>query len=106
MRLRCEKAIVWLIVMALVIVPGAAMAYDGPGMADYTDPQVETGAMVADAIAVRPLGIVSTVLGFGFFVVSVPFSALGGNAGDAWRALVVRPAKFTFARPLGDFDLN
>jgi hypothetical protein len=98
MRLAHKPATILVVILALVIVPCGAMA------TDYYDPQVEAGAMAADALVVRPLGIVATVLGFGLFVVSVPFSALGSNTGDAWQALVVRPAKFTFTRPLGEFD--
>ena len=59
------------------------------------------GSMAVDLVAVRPLGIVATVLGFGIFIISSPFSLLGGNAGEAWEKLVVDPATFTFVRPLG-----
>jgi hypothetical protein len=96
-----KQSIALIIIAALVAVPGSAMAAAKPQM---KDPQIEGGSMVADALIVRPLGIVATVAGFGLFVISVPFSALGRNVGEAWNALVVYPAKFTFARPLGDFD--
>ncbi|MBR9981430.1 MAG: hypothetical protein KFF50_10425 [Desulfatitalea sp.] len=96
-----KLSIVMITILALLAVPGAVMAESSP---QFKDPQVEAGSMVADALLVRPLGIVATVAGFGLFVISVPFSALGRNVGDAWDALVVYPAKFTFARPLGDFD--
>lgn len=66
--------------------------------------QRSAGAMAVDAVAIRPLGIVATVIGTGLFVVSLPFSALGGNVGEAADALVVAPAKFTFTRPLGEYD--
>lgn len=61
------------------------------------------GAMVADSAILRPLGVVTLVAGFAFFVISSPFSALGGNIHVAWDKMVVDPAKFTFARPLGVF---
>ena len=57
----------------------------------------------ADALIVRPLGICATILGVGLFVISLPFSALGGNVKEAGKKLVVAPAKFTFQRPLGEF---
>ena len=88
-------------VLALLAVPGTVLAEATP---QFKDPQVDAGSMAADALVARPLGIVATVAGFGLFVISVPFSALGRNVGDAWNAMVVYPAKFTFARPLGDFD--
>ncbi len=60
-------------------------------------------AMVGDTFLVRPLGIATTIVGAVVFVVSLPFSLLGGNVDEAGHDLVAAPAKFTFARPLGDF---
>lgn len=101
MHTRLKKSIALLVILTLIGLPGSALATSGP---QIKDPQVEAGSMIGDALIVRPLGIVATVAGFGLFVVSVPFSALGRNVGQAWDTLVVYPAKFTFARPLGDFD--
>jgi hypothetical protein len=61
-------------------------------------------AMTIDLIILRPLGLVATLGGTLIFVVSSPFSALGGNLGEAWNSLVVTPAEYTFKRPLGDSD--
>jgi hypothetical protein len=61
----------------------------------------EMAGMIADCLVLRPLGLVGTVIGASFFIVSIPFSALGGNVGAAFKTLVIRPAKFTFGRPLG-----
>ena len=63
----------------------------------------DAGAMVADFVILRPVGIVGLITGFTVFVLSSPFSALGGNIGTAWGQMVAAPAKYTFARPLGDF---
>lgn len=60
-------------------------------------------AMAVDLVLVRPLGMVGTVLGATGFIVSLPFSAAGGNAAEAARKLVVEPVKYVFARPLGHF---
>lgn len=60
-------------------------------------------AMGVDVLVIRPLGLVATVAGAGLFVVSLPFSALGRNTDEAAGQLVGAPAKYTFARPLGDF---
>ncbi len=57
--------------------------------------------MTADLIVGRPLGLVTTVLGTGAFIVSLPFSALGGNVEQAADHLVVKPAQATFVRCLG-----
>ena len=61
-------------------------------------------SMMFDLVVLRPLGLVATVVGTAFFIVSLPFSALGGNTGEAANKLVVAPAKYTFSRPLGAED--
>ena len=61
-------------------------------------------SMMFDLVVLRPLGLAATVIGTAFFVVSLPFSALGGNTGEAAKKLVVEPAKYTFTRPLGAED--
>jgi len=61
----------------------------------------QTQASAADIVIARPLGMVVTGIGAVLFVVSLPFSALGGNVSEAADALVVKPAKETFSRCLG-----
>ena len=61
-------------------------------------------AMMFDLVLLRPLGLVAMVVGTGFFIITIPFSALGGNTGEAAKKLVVAPTKYTFARPLGAED--
>ncbi|WP_263261380.1 multidrug transporter [Pseudomonas sp. RIT-PI-S] len=58
-------------------------------------------AMIGDLLVARPLLIAATVIGAGVFVVSLPFTALGGNVGAAGKALVVDPGKAAFVRCLG-----
>lgn len=60
--------------------------------------------MTVDLIAARPIGLVATVGGTLVYLISWPFSALGGNSDQAWQTLVVSPAEYTFKRPLGEFD--
>jgi hypothetical protein len=61
-------------------------------------------AMVFDFLFLRPLGVAATAAGGTFFVISLPFSAMGNNTGQAARKLMVEPAKFTFSRPLGQLE--
>ena len=58
---------------------------------------------IDDFIIVRPIGIAATAIGSIFYVVSLPFSLLGENPGEAGIALVKEPAAYTFTRPLGEF---
>ena len=69
-----------------------------------TRPQTDPAAMTMDLVLARPGGLLATLAGTAIFVVSSPFSALGGNTGEAWNSLVVTPAAYTFKRPLGEFD--
>ena len=57
--------------------------------------------MTADLLVVRPVGFVALLLGSLTFVLSVPFSALGGNTEQAADAMVVAPFQSTFLRCLG-----
>lgn len=63
-------------------------------------------AMAFDAVVVRPLSLVSTIAGTGLFVLSLPISVLGHNSDAAAGALVGAPARYTFTRPLGNFDAD
>lgn len=58
-------------------------------------------AMFGDAVLARPLLLAGTLVGTGLFVVTLPFSALGGNVKEAADTLVVGLAKTTFTRCLG-----
>lgn len=58
-------------------------------------------AMFGDAVLARPILLAGTLVGTGLFVVSLPFSALGGNVKETADTLVVGIAKSTFTRCLG-----
>ena len=91
-------------VIALIIAfATVSLATNSFAQATITGNVNSTEEMVADALFVRPLGIIATIVGAGLFVISLPFSLLGRNVGEAGSKLVVDPAKFTFVRPLGEF---
>lgn len=91
-------------VIALIIAfATVSLATNSFAQATMTGGAISTEEMVADALVVRPLGIIATILGAGLFVISLPFSLLGHNVSEAGSKLVVDPAKFTFVRPLGEF---
>ncbi|MEN8204659.1 MAG: hypothetical protein ABFS24_01490 [Pseudomonadota bacterium] len=70
--------------------------------AGYNSTAPSGGAMLADTVLVRPLMLTGTVVGLATFIVTSPFSLLGGNIGEAGKKLVVEPAAYTFVRPLGE----
>ena len=95
-----KKFLIIMMIAAMIIMPLATTAVAGEYF-EAEDPS--GGAMMFDFVVVRPVGIVATAVGCVFFVVSSPFSALGGNIDTAGEMLVKSPAAFTFKRPLGEF---
>ena len=95
-----KKIVILLLAISLMIVPFGASA-----IAQDNSHPIKNCAelMAADCVIVRPLQFASLVTGTAFFVVSLPFSALGGNVGEAYHMMMVEPARMTFKRPLGVF---
>lgn len=73
----------------------------GSGDPAYDIQTPKAYAMLGDLIIARPLLIGATAIGAVAFVVSLPFTALGGNVKEAGQALVADPAREAFARCLG-----
>ena len=59
---------------------------------------------MADVAVVRPGCFIATVVGSAFFVVALPFAAMSKSIKKTARTLVIKPAKATFTRPVGDMD--
>ena len=62
------------------------------------------GDMLIDLIVMRPLGLATTVVGSAVFVLGLPFTLPSGSVSESACELVKRPAAYTFARPLGEFN--
>lgn len=77
-----------------------------PVWADDVGENPGAGAMALDLFIARPFQLVTTIVGSSIFVVALPFSALGGNVGDSFDALVKEPAQATFFRCLGCVQTN
>ncbi len=86
------------IVVAAALAGSQAQAASG----DYgleSGPRWEDQAL--DAVVARPLGILATGAGAVVWGISLPFSLLGGNAGEAADKLIGGPGRETFVRCLG-----
>ncbi|CAM3601495.1 hypothetical protein [Halomonas lysinitropha] len=85
---------------ALVLV---ALLVASPAVAqgERMEAQPSGGAMIADAVIARPLLAAATVGGTAIFLVSLPFTALGGNVDGAAETLIKTPAEAAFRRCLG-----
>ena len=90
------------VVLAAALLAGSAHAQST--LSEVND-QPSAGAMTFDLLFVRPLGLVTTVLGAGVFVLQLPF-ALGSenNVQTSFDSLVVEPARYTFVRQLGSTE--
>ena len=77
------------------------LSFSAIGHANTLEESPSALAMTTDALILRPLLLATTVVGSVVYLVSLPFSLLGGNTAEAGEVLVVGPAKATFVRCLG-----
>ncbi len=83
----------------LILAAALAVALARPSMAGEMDmygpgSDEPTGArMIGDALVARPLYAAATAFGAAVFLVTLPFSALGGNVDQAANELVAGPAR-------------
>jgi hypothetical protein len=89
-----------LLMLAVLTLPLASAAL---AQEYYEAEETGGGAMIYDLIIVRPISAVGTLASTAAYVLSLPFSALGGNSDQAAEKLVKEPFEFTFQRPLGEF---
>ncbi len=93
---------------SLVILLSVAVAT--PGFAQSPQPIESDGYAVMMDFFLRPAGIVGTLAGSALFVGLSPITALAAipNPHAAFEKLgntiVCKPFKYTFARPVGDYD--
>ena len=72
-----------------------------PAMAETIEDSPSAGAMVADAIFVRPLYFALSQAGAAIYTATLPFTLLGSNADQAAETLVITPLQGAFVRCLG-----
>ncbi|MGF1613865.1 MAG: hypothetical protein ACFCVA_08115 [Gammaproteobacteria bacterium] len=89
-------------IVALGFSLGAAPGYVGAYERQFEHPP-SASLMVLDAFVFRPATLALTAVGGVAFVLTLPFSATGGNIEQAKEKLVLEPWRFTFNRPLGQF---
>jgi hypothetical protein len=85
-------------------VPGGARdASDGSAARSF-EKGVDTGfAWGLDLIVRRPVTAVAVAVGFGLFVVSAPFAAIGDDWREGWETFVKTPFDALVYEPLGRF---
>ncbi len=90
MKLFRSTAAVLALTTGMLALPAHAQVVEQNSTADpiYNVEAPKAYSMIGDLVIARPLLIGATVIGAGLFVVSLPFSALGGNVAEAGQALV------------------
>ncbi len=88
------------IVCILAILAGGFSSLAAEQQTSRPSPAVKA----ADAVIVRPISFASAVVGGALFVVSLPVTAPLKKTKSTAEALVVKPVRNTFQRPLGDMD--
>ena len=68
---------------------------------EYQGAEPSAEGMAFDGLLVRPVSLIGSLVSTVFFVVSLPFSATGGNVDEAAHSMVAEPWRYTFKRPLG-----
>ncbi len=94
-----KQSLVFLMAVILALAWAASPAFAAEQA--WQRPEPSGVAMGFDFFVLRPLGIVATVGGAALFIVSLPFSLLGGNTDEAAERMVTAPFNYTFTRPLG-----
>lgn len=59
------------------------------------------GAVIADLLVLRPIGLAGTILGLAACIVSAPVTIPFNSTHEVAEVLVFEPYGYTFERPLG-----
>ncbi len=86
----------------ILITSALFLAASAPRTQAFEDRSFE--AVAGDVLVVRPLSFVATVLGSALFVLSLPVAAISKSTPETAEALVMRPARATFTRPMGELS--
>lgn len=97
-KLMGAASLMWVLLQPLGSVAGG---FDPDMVGANRDAPPTSGQMAADALVARPIYLAATALGTAVFLVTLPFSALGGNVDQAASELVTGPAKGLLTRCLG-----
>jgi len=81
--------------------PEASGSYEAPSSGESLGTRIGAGTL--DILVLRPLGAISSAIGFCAFVATSPFVLPSMDFRTSWEVFVLAPGEYTFVRPLGDF---
>lgn len=97
------KTIHVILVALLLQHPFSLLAEDPAKPSREAYPGFPGTSVGVDLAIVRPFCLGLTCAGVGLFAATLPLT-FGHSSGKAAKAWVVKPARWTFARPLGDWS--
>ena len=89
---------------APVVASDTAMSPTGAAVNKEGPKEVSGEAIIVDALVLRPLGFTALAVGVCVSVVAVPIAAISHTTDDVGNAIIVKPFKYTFTRPMGRID--
>ncbi len=95
-----KQSMVLFILSTLIVIPFGSAALD---MVEFEKKKPSAGAMFADVVTLRPVGLAAIGVCALLYPFVLPFAILGGNTKAATEKLIVEPFKFTISRPIGAF---
>lgn len=78
------------------------LAATTPNTSAFDDGSFE--AVAADALVVRPFSFVATIVGSAIFIIALPVAAISNSTSQTAEALVLKPGRATFTRPMGELS--
>lgn len=93
---------------AAAVLPTPSAQAQQPGYYYFQryEPEPSAAWMMYDTLFERPAGVAGTVGGIALFAGTLPLTLATGTSGDAARAFIERPARWTFQRRLGRQELD
>jgi hypothetical protein len=90
-----------LVLLAVSLIQIPAYAGTPTTYSTQTRGTIPLDATLFDVLILRPMGIVSCVVGLATSVVALPFAATSGSAPEVGDKLITEPFEYTFKRPIG-----
>jgi hypothetical protein len=97
------RSLIAALVMSAMVLSQAAPAFAGGYSASDSSERAHEVPVLFDALILRPVGMLVTAAGTAGFCMIAPIMAITRptDMGKPFRALVIRPARFTWVDPLG-----
>jgi len=82
------------VIVTIMIVLTSSMA--------FARTEVDSTNVIAETLALRPLGFGALVFGSIFYVISLPIALITDSEKEVRQVLVVDPYEYVFVRPMGE----